>query len=305
MADPKNPFEGLTFVEILEKLAVRTSQFLTRYEAAAQSASERVVAGARAFLAQHEATLQAIGVWVEEQGRWVAEHGPELEAAGLWSSVRTACDKTELYAPLEPDTWRVIAQASRDGGSEDDLRDLVLSSYAPGGSGYQALRAELEAAPLLALKQVEVKDVLTALEQGLNYATICGALPLIEGVLMEAHGVRNKQIVKITPKKKGNTQHPLWKRIYEDDDFTEEERADLILLGYPAFTMIRVAIRDVWKDRPVEPGSKVPELNRNVALHGSGYGWATQEHARYAVLLLAAAVRVAEPLLRPSVPSTP
>ena len=46
----------------------------------------------------------------------------------------------------------------------------------------------------------------------------------------------------------------------------------------------------------------VVELRRHLALHGTASGWNTRDNAVRAVLLLAAAARVAEPLLAPRSP---
>lgn len=63
--------------------------------------------------------------------------------------------------------------------------------------------------------------------------------------------------------------------------------------------MVVDAIGTAWKSGPARVGAIESDLNRHRALHGTASGWDTAENATYAVLLLAAAARIAGPLLQP------
>jgi hypothetical protein len=223
--------------------------------------------------------------------QWVSNHSDEIEAFVVWGRVNRACDATALYAPPGP-AWHHISQAEGANDSSKDLESLILSLYGAGGIGHDALRDEILSAPLLKSRKREVAEVLDSLAEARHYVTICGALPLVEGLLAEAYGKW----------KKHPSSYPLTARLSKADAFTPEEES-LLLLNQSAFKMLRTGIPKVWKSHPAKPGKTTTALNRNVALHGTGRGWDTRENAIKAVLLMAAAARIAEPLLAPrSVP---
>jgi hypothetical protein len=70
------------------------------------------------------------------------------------------------------------------------------------------------------------------------------------------------------------------------------------MLKWSAVKMVLRGIDEVWKSASPRVGGP---LNRNLALHGTGREWDTPENAVRAVLLVAAAAQVAEPLLAPRV----
>ena len=80
--------------------------------------------------------------------------------------------------------------------------------------------------------------------------------------------------------------------------------ADL-LLNKSALDMAMNAADGIWRHRRHGAGTSTTELNRNIALRGTGYGWHTQQNAVRSVLLLAAMARVAGPLLGPLAGSEP
>jgi len=104
----------------------------------------------------------------------------------------------------------------------------------------------------------------------------------------------------------GKWNHPqnhleaLKRRLYED----EIEGDDTILLEYGAVEMILEEIPNVWKGGRLQVGAIVGELNRQYALHGTGVAWDDSTNATRAVLLLAAAARVADPLFKPPAGTT-
>ena len=85
------------------------------------------------------------------------------------------------------------------------------------------------------------------------------------------------------------------------EELTADEETDLILYS-SATEMLNRGLSETSEDRHMRPGTVTAELNRNVILHGTGRGYDTRGHAVRAVLLVAAAARVAGPLLRPGAP---
>lgn len=220
-------------------------------------------------------------------GKWVDEHQDEIRALGIWGTVSTACREGRLYAPMHREAWLEIIEAVRgDSANPPDYEGIIISAYQPGGVGFEALREELLDAPLLRDRHREVGEVLDSLVDSRNYVAVCGALPLIEYVISNAAG---------------NWNHPqkhiaeLKRRLHEDDF----DGNDTIVLEYAAVQMILKEIPDVWKDGRQQVGAIVGELNRQYALHGTGLGWDDSTNATRAVLLLAAAARVADPLFKP------
>jgi hypothetical protein len=221
--------------------------------------------------------------------RWAKEHQRELEAFGTWGLVRRACEQTGLYAPPAP-VWPKIADAARRGDDAASLTALILSSYGPSGGAHDALRGELRSAPLLQDRMREINEVLESLEDGRYYVTICGALPLIEGVLASAHGNWQKHL----------GAYPLSERLDESGALSADAEAELILHA-SAIDIVFGAIRTTWKSgdhRKV--GAVRADLNRHRALHGTARGWDSVENATYSLLLLAAAARIAGLLLQPN-----
>jgi hypothetical protein len=220
-------------------------------------------------------------------GRWVVEHREEIELFGLWGNVVRACDETRLYAPASG-AWHQIADATRDGANETALTTLFIELYGPGGPAHQSLCEELDSAALLRARKREVGEVLASLADGRNYVTICGALPMVEGLLADAYGKWQRRL----------SDYPLWDRLDTAGALTPEEEAE-ILLNSSALGMVEASIPEVWKSGRIDPGSVTAELNRHLILHGTGRGWDTRENAIRTVLLLAAVARVAGPLLGP------
>jgi hypothetical protein len=182
----------------------------------------------------------------------------------------------------------MIARAEAQDAATDALRELILAAYAPGGPGFEALCEELRSAPILRERRTEVHEVIASLQDGRDYVAICGALPLAEGALAVAYGRWRKD----------PAEYPLRERLFDADALTTEETADL-LKNKSALDMVMHCVDDLWDTTSLRPGTLAPELNRHIALHGTGHGWSTRDNAVRTVLLLAAAVRVADPLLGP------
>jgi hypothetical protein len=217
--------------------------------------------------------------------RWYEAHKDEIQAFVVWNTVKDACKDTGLYAPVAP-AWQRIADAEKAGSTTAEMEALILSLYGPGGEAHDALRDELLTADLLNPRQREVEEVLDSLADGRNYVATCGALPLVEFVLSAAAG-----------KWREPRDYELRKRLHEPLSADDEGE---LLIHYAAVEMLSRAIPEVWKDtRHPAPGAITTELNRHLVLHGTGVGWDNPDNAVRAVLLLAAAARVAEPLLGP------
>ncbi len=201
----------------------------------------------------------------------------------VWDNVRGACRETRLYAPFDAAGWAAIADPAARASASTEA--VILRVYAPGGPGYATLVTELRTARLLAEQQLQVREVLASLDDGRAYVAICGTLPLIEGVLTRANGS--------------------WRRV---DAYQLEERlnrmegrdqADYagLLVDAAAVAMVCSAIPEVWKSGRHTVDAITSQLKRHPALHGTASGWETPENAVRALLLLAAAARVAGPLL--------
>ncbi len=234
-----------------------------------------------AFWEQLSATANAFGTWIEE-------HQEEIRAWAIWGTVNTACTDARLYAPMDREAWLEITDAVRAAGHKNaaDREAIITSIYGPGGVGFEMLRQELLDSPLLRDRQREIGEVLDSLAEGRNYVAICGTLPLIEYVISAAAGKWNhphKHLAEL-------------KRRLHQDDF---DANDTILLEYAAVQMVLEEIPNVWDAGPHQIGAVVDELNRQYALHGTGVGWDDSTNATRAVLLLAAAGRVADPLFKP------
>ncbi len=220
-------------------------------------------------------------------GKWFDEHQDEIRALGIWGTVSTACREGRLYAPMHREAWLEVTKLVRgDRANPPDYEEIIISVYQPGGVGFEALRGELRDAPLLRDRHREVGEVLDSLAAGRNYVGVCGALPLIEYVISNAAGKWNhppKHLAKL-------------KRRLREDDFDGNDT--ILLLEYAAVQMILEEIPNVWEDKRQQVGAIVGELNRQYALHGTGLGWDDSTNATRVVLLLAAAARVADPLLK-------
>lgn len=193
---------------------------------------------------------------------------------------------------MHREAWLAIVETVRrdESSNHTDYAGIIISIYKPGGIGFHALRDELLAAPLLRDRRREVHEVLDSLEDDRNYVAVCGALPLIEYVISNAAGKWNhpqKHLAKL-------------KRRLHEDAIGDFDDGGVILVEYAAVQMILKEIPNVWKDGPQQVGVLVGELNRQYALHGTGVGWDDSTNATRAVLLLAAAARVAGPLFKPT-----
>jgi hypothetical protein len=220
-------------------------------------------------------------------GEWIRKNEDVIRSVAVWMGVRRACEATRLYAPPSP-AWTEISDAVQAGAGTEAIESVILAAYAPGGVGHEALASELRAAPLLQTRAQEIDDVLASFSDGRFYLTICGTLPLVEGLLADAYGKWAKRI----------TDYPIEARLDEVGALTTEEEAEL-LINESAVTMVTTGMPEVWKSLRMTAGAHADELNRHWALHGSARGWNTVENATRAVLLLAAAARIAEPLLAP------
>jgi hypothetical protein len=220
---------------------------------------------------------------------WVRRHEPELRALGTWEAVGHAGRKARLYVPVHPEAWRQIAKArhSADSEAQPDYETLIVSLYGPGGVAFDALRDELLQAQLLVDRKREVEEVLASLVDGRNFVTVCGALPLVEYVLSNAAGKWNDPRTHLKA---------LDARL--DEPISTDVEAEL-LIEATALEMVLSEIPEIWKDGRQNVGAINEKLNRHLALHGTARGWDDPANATRAVLLLAAAARVAGPLLRP------
>lgn len=237
------------------------------------------------FLEQLPAAATAVGEWVEE-------HQDEIRVWGIWGTVSSACRKGRLYAPMHREAWLEIVEALHgDPANPSDYEGIIIAAYQPGAVGFEALRDELFDAPLLRDRLREVGEVLDSLADGRNYIAVCGALPLIEYVISNAAGKWNHPQKHLAE---------LRRRLHED----VIDGNATILLEYAAVQMILEEIPSVWKDGRQQVGAIVGELNRQYALHGTALGWDDSTNATRAVLLLAAAARVADPLFKPCAATT-
>jgi hypothetical protein len=223
---------------------------------------------------------------IVEGARWVNEHQDELEALGMWSAVGLACHTTKLYAPLHPEGWRKIKEERDKGANRAILEKVIFSLYGPGGEAYEVLRDEILSADLLKDRRREAGEVLDSLDDGRNYVTICGALPLVEHTLAQAAGKWDQ------PRK-----YPLEDRLDQAGALTQDEENDVFMYA-AAVEMLTWAVPKWWESRK-PPNGLTDELNRQWVLHGTGAGWDSRENAIRAVMLVAAAARVAKPLLSP------
>jgi hypothetical protein len=223
-------------------------------------------------------------------GRWWKDHEEEIQAFGLWGSVGVACDETHLYAPPHRPGWDRISEA-HDDTDRAGMEALILMLYGPGGDAHDALRRELLDTDILKPRRREAEEVLASLADGRYYVTICGALPLVEYVLAQAAG-KWKQ-----PEKYG-----LKERFNKFETSIEDMEIEVLLYAAAA-EMLTWTILEWWESRK-PPTGRTDELNRQWVLHGTGAGWDTRENAIRAVMLVAAAARVAKPLLSPSSAST-
>jgi hypothetical protein len=224
--------------------------------------------------------LEDLAVWFE-RNEWI-------QALQVWGPINEACKQVGLYAPFEAEAWREIIQAHESNLPTDPMEKLILKLYGPGGVGHNTLRAELRDAPLLKDQQGRVTQVLDSLADSRYYVAICGALPLIEGVLAYALG-------------KWNEPHKLdlGKRWYEEPEtLTDAEDAELVM-NAAAVEMVMAMVPSIWKPGRHDVGSVSEELRRHLALHGTAVGWETPENAIRVLLLLAAVSQVAGPLLSP------
>jgi hypothetical protein len=213
--------------------------------------------------------------------------GPIVSSLVTWKMVRDACDRAVLYAPFDGDAWEAIARAQSE--RIEGIEGVILATYAPGGVGFETLVGELSTAPLLADRRPQVLEVIQSVIDGRHYVAICGALPLAEGTLALAHGRWQSRVA----------DYPLEARL-KADAIARADQVDL-LLNASAVTMVCGAKSGIWysggRGGHRDLGGILTELNRHRVLHGTARGWETKENAVYALLFLAAAARVAGPLL--------
>lgn len=238
--------------------------------------------------------LSAVAEWLDCHrdeivafAKWFEFHEPEIKSFAIWAAVQSACKKTRLYAPIAP-VWQDIAEAEQIGKSTSELAALILSAYAPGGAGHGVLLGEIRSAALLQSRTSQVGEVLDSWVEGRNYVAICGALPLAEGLLAEAHGKWQSDM--------GQYRKAINRRLDESGSLPPDEEADLIL-NSSALEMVLAAPETIWKSGHTRAGASSPVLNRHKALHGTSSGWDSAENATYSTLLLSAAARIAGPLL--------
>ncbi len=223
--------------------------------------------------------------------QWVDRHREEIEAFALWGKVNEACRAAGLYAPLDAQAWERIAADWRRSADPAQSAALILSLYGPGGSAHATLADDMLAEPLLSDRRSQVEEVLASVADQRPYVAICGALPLFEGALATAAGKWREPL-----------DQPLLNRLHEPDSLTAAEEGELIL-NSAAVEMLREALPLYWKRGPHRPGAVTQELRRHLVLHGTASGWDNPENATRALLLVAAAARVAGPLLQPGPPS--
>ncbi len=172
------------------------------------------------------------------------------------------------------------------------MADLITSTYAPGGSGFDALEEALTSADLLQPRESEVAEVIASLVDGRHYVTVCGALPLVEFALATAAGKWRDARAYDTSR--------VWDSYLDD---LSAEQLEALFLEATAVEMVVNVLPGLWANRRLDVGELAQDLNRHSALHGTGVGWDTQTNAMRAVLLLAATARVAVPLLGAAQPS--
>jgi hypothetical protein len=235
----------------------------------------------------HSRDAPSLWDMLQAAGRWVAEHREELEAFAMWGAVMRACEETGLYAPADP-AWRQVAEVARTNADKSQLEARIISLYGPSGAAHDTLREELLSEPSLADRQREVGEVLSSLAEARYYVAICGALPLVEGVFAEAYGKWQRRM----------GDYPMTDRLDMPNALTPDEEAEM-LVNSSAVNMVQAFIPEVWRSGRMQPGSITAELNRHFILHGTARGWDTRDNAVRAVLLVAAAARVAGPLLSP------
>ncbi len=236
---------------------------------------------------------QRIGAGLTAAADWISQHQDELHFLGVWANVGEACRKARLYAPIDLEAWQQIQDLThRDPPARcAEYEALIVSLYGPGGVGWDSLRCELGVSALLSDRQREVEEVLASLADGRNYITVCGALPLVEYVLAKAAGKWNDP-----------SRHPLAARLDEPGAISPDDEAGL-LIDAAGVTMVLTEIPELWKPGRHSVGAVSDKLNRHFILHGTGTGWNDTSNATRAVLLLAAAARVAGPLLAPGLPT--
>lgn len=220
--------------------------------------------------------------------RWAEKNKDLLEALGLWASVAQECEQAHLYAPPHPASWRAIAELNRSDGdlSPAAAERLILDLYGPGGVGHAQLRSELLEAPLLAEWRGPTAETLDALSQDQPYLAICGALPLVEWCLGKAAGKWQQPL-----------KYDLDARLFETSPASSDDEAE-VMLNWSAVDMLCHGVPEIWTGGS-SFGVDTPLLRRNVVAHGLAKGWDTRDNAVRAALLVAAAARVAGPLLRP------
>ena len=236
--------------------------------------------------------VAAIADWIESHSdeikalsEWLVRHEDEIGSFDAWVAVQSGCKRTKLYAPVSP-VWQEISEAEK-AMSDEALEAVILDAYSPGGPGHEKLLEEIRSAPLLQSREREIGEVLNSWIEGRYYVAICGALPLVEGVLASAHGEWQKLHAYIDA---------INDRIDGSALLTPEEEVGL-LLNMSALEMVLGVRETIWKSGQTGVDVSSTILNRHRALHGTGKDWDTPVNATRSMLLLAAVARVAQ-LLR-------
>lgn len=219
--------------------------------------------------------------------KWAHEHEGEINAFVTWGVVSRAGRESGLYVPMDGPTWNKIESAASN-REDPDLEQIILSSFSPGGIGYDSLVSELRSADPLQRRDSDLEEVLASIEDSRFFVTICGALPLVEFVLSSAAGSWNdprKHLEEIN------------RRLSET--LASEIEAELIIES-SALEMVRSEIPEIWRDGRQNIGAIEEKLNRHRVLHGATSGWAVAANATRSLLLLAAAAKVSKSLLGPS-----
>lgn len=215
--------------------------------------------------------------------QWWRDNESEIDALITWGVVSRAGKETHLYVPADGPTWKKIESAA----SQDipNFEQIIVTSFSPGGIGFETLVEELRNADLLKRRTRELDEVVASIEDGRYFVSICGTLPLVEFVLSSAAGNWSD------PRK-----HLEEMRRRLSETLAHELEAQL-LIESSALEMVLSEIPDIWANGKQDVGAIEEKLNRHRALHGTTLGWADSQNATRALLLLAAAAKVASSLL--------
>lgn len=220
---------------------------------------------------------------------WIRDNQDEVKGFITWGVVNHAGSESHLYVPLDATTWKAI-ESARSGDETPDFERIILSAYGPEGSGYDSLVAELKNSDLLQVRSADLEEILASVEDRRYFVAICGTLPLVEYVLSAAAGKWSD------PRKHLEEMKRRLNETLASDLETE------LLLEHSALEMVLSEIPGIWSNGKQDIGAIEEKLNRHRALHGTTSGWADADNATRALLLLAAAAKVAKSLLSPASP---